>query len=87
MSGFYLKLTEAEANVMIAQGLSQLFGGTPTKFKEYTYRIEDLSTGDKYWLVQDYWGYPCEQYVIDTFPDLPRYTPEFVSQFISEHHS
>lgn len=83
---FYLKLTEEEAQQMISAGILALFNGQAvTKFKDYTDYKLDTATGDKYFAVEDLQYdniiYPIESFVILNFPDLTRYTPEFVSQF------
>lgn len=82
---FYLKLTEEEANSIIINGINQLFGGTPSKFDQYTYFIEDTGTGEKYWRVEDYDGYPIKDWIKATCPELTRYTHDFVSQFLPKH--
>ena len=70
---FYLKLTQAEADQMINNGIETLFKqGDPdkeiTKFTTYTTPIEDTETGDLYWCVKNrqYDGvlYEIEEYVI-----------------------
>lgn len=84
---FYLKLTDEQAASMISEGLAELFGGTPTKFENYTFSVTDPATGDKYWLVRDlkYDGvaYNVEDYVIDNYPTLTRYTSEYVDGLVS----
>ena len=87
-NGFYLKLTDIQASGMISQGINQMFGGNPRRFKKYTYYIEDISTGDKYWRVENlqYFGieYNVIKWLDNNYPSLPRYTFDFVKQFLPE---
>ena len=80
--GFYLKLTEAEAQGLIGVGFQQIFGGTPDTFDQYTSYTEDPATGDKYWYVEDYNGYSVEDWIINNYPNIPRYDHEHVQRFL-----
>lgn len=79
---FYLKLTELEASTMIEAGLNALKKGRDDGYERYTNHVVDESTGDIYWCIQNYWDYDVIGWLNNNYPDLPRYTHEFVMQFI-----
>ena len=87
-NGFYVKMTSQQAEQIITQGISELFGGTPNKFLNYTYSIEDSQTGDLYWKVEDkiYDSkvYKIEEWLTNKYPSITKYTHEFVSQLTNE---
>ena len=88
-NGFYLKLTNVQANSMITAGIAKLFGGEVSKFVKYTYYLEDEATGEKYWYVEnlEYDGvlYDIIGWLDAEHPDLIRYTHEYVSNLINEN--
>ena len=87
-NGFYLKLTNEQASSMIVDGIDKMFGGTVSKFVEYTFSVEDEASGDKYWYVEnlEYNGvlYDVIGWLDSEYPELIRYTHEYVSQLIND---
>lgn len=87
-NGFFLKLSDIKALGMINSGITDLFGGKPRRFKNYTYFIEDIETNDKYWRVENlqYDGnlYNIIGWLDSNYPALPRYSYDFVKQFVPE---
>ena len=81
---FYLKLTDEQAEIMISRGIDEIFGKEPERFAEYTYAIEDVETGEKYWCVDDYGGHEIKNWVNETYPTLEKYNYDFVKNFIKE---
>jgi len=88
MKTFWLKLTTAQANQMMAIGLQQLFGANTTAFDVYTEATEDKATGDLYWKVRNIQKqgvlYDVIGWIDENYPNLTRYDWDHVKQFIEQ---
>lgn len=77
----YLKLDDTQAEFMTNRAVIDMFGKSPTRFKNYTFYYLDESTGDKYWCIQDYWKFDVFGWLEKNYPSLHLYSHDFVKKF------
>lgn len=57
-------------------------------FNEYTYYIEDLKTNDRYYRIENLQynntKYNFAEFIIENYPNFPRYDFDYVKQFLPE---
>jgi len=99
---YYIKVTDKQISLIdniiknrvetffteltIAEKLEKNTSNKYEFFNEYTYYIEDLTTNDRYYRIENLKynniEYNFAEFIIENYPNFPRYDFDYVKQFL-----